>query len=90
MISEAGNAQCADAGAWLQNVLRAENALCNSDRDAVTCGAGMTFRLAGERNVATYRWDRDARSLKEPSGTLEMSLPWRVLKRKHRSGVNTQ
>lgn len=37
------------------------------------------------RNRATYRWERDIRSLKEPSGTLEMSLPWRVLKQKHRS-----
>lgn len=34
---------------------------------------------AGERAGATYRWDRDDRSLKEPSGTLEMSLPCRVL-----------
>lgn len=38
------------------------------------------------RNRATYRWERDVRSLKEPSGTLEMSLPWRVLKQKHRAG----
>lgn len=30
----------------------------------------------------TYRWERDVRSLKEPSGTLEMSLPWRVLRQK--------
>lgn len=28
---------------------------------------------------STYRWDRDTRSLKEPSGTLEISFPWSVL-----------
>lgn len=28
---------------------------------------------------STYRWDRDTRSLKDPSGTLEMSFPWSVL-----------
>lgn len=28
---------------------------------------------------STYRWDRDTRSLKVPSGTLEISFPWSVL-----------
>lgn len=34
------------------------------------------------KEEATYRWERDVRSLKEPSGTLEMSFPWRVLGQK--------
>lgn len=49
-------------------------------------GFPVLSRCMKGRNRATYRWERDVRSLKEPSGTLEMSLPWRVLKQKHRAG----
>lgn len=39
---------------------------------------------------STYRWDRDTRSLKEPSGTLEISFPWSVLEEGRSRKVSNQ
>lgn len=49
-------------------------------------GRPVRTEAPGRGAAATHRWEREVRSLKEPSGRLAMSLPWRVLKRKHRSG----
>lgn len=78
-----------------------ECALCVPEGTYTEMGTGMARSLAQSgysvfsgsiprRTEATYRWERDVRSRKEPSGTLEMSLPWRVLKRKHRPEVKPQ
>lgn len=60
----------------------------NADTDDIVADTSMLscFECALGRKTATYRWDRDVRSLKEPSGTLEMSLPWRVLKQRAQVG----
>lgn len=53
--------------------------------DIVTLAVTITifcFEPIYTKKEVTHRWERDVRSLKEPSGTLEMSLPWRVLKQK--------
>lgn len=39
----------------------------------------MFYKSETEEHRSTYRWDRDTRSLNEPSGTLEISFPWSVL-----------
>lgn len=53
--SEAENTQCADVGTVLQTFCIQREYPVRQSRDAVICGAVRTFRLAGEKNMATYR-----------------------------------
>lgn len=80
----AENMQCAPCGPPIRTLPATERTAPGCEQGHCELGPLTLCRVewahTAQRDMATYRWERDVRSWKEPSGTLEMSLPWRVLR----------